>query len=258
MKMLLLLVFLLTGITFGYANSGPFIIDKANVLSDLEEEKLNKILADYERQSSVELVGMTIDSLKSEDILDYSKRVFNDLKIGKRDVNNGGLILIAVKDKKLRISIGYGLEWPVDDVKAGFIIEEMVPFFKKDNYFEALNLGFTRLIGMTSKYSWTIENKNIDSLVKTDIGKIFSFETKFVEEIYEKPKNDTDGSFVIKLSPFKQIIVDSTNQRNVIVSATTHMDGLIEIIKRNESNRITARLNELNPITFELLGVSIK
>jgi hypothetical protein len=218
---------------------------------------LNELLSDYEKQSTVELVGMIVTSLNGQDIFDYSMKICNENRFGKSYVNNGGLILIAIQEKQVRINLGYGLEWPVDDVKASLIIEEMIPFLRNGNYFKALDLGLNKLIKMTSKYDWMIENKNIDLLADTDIGKIFSFKATFIKDIYETPKLNADGSFEIKLSPFNQIIVRLNNQREVTINATLHMGWLVEKIKGNETSNVIARLKEFEPVTFELLGVSV-
>ncbi len=243
-KALLLLILLFTSISFGYTDSKSFIIDKANVLSDIEEDNLNKILLDYENNSSVELVGMTIDSLNGEDIIDYCMGVFGDFEIGKPKVNNGGLILIAIKDRKFRISTGYGLEWPVDDNKAGLIVNEMIPYLKESKYYEALEHGFNKLINLTNSYSWNIEDNEIENLGINDIGKIFSFKGKLLR--FEKDKSNVT----------KEVLILTEDQNIVLLNSTKHMNGLLFNLFSGDLCIITARLKNLNPLAFDLLGIT--
>lgn len=216
--------------------------------------RLNTLLAQCDRESGVQLVGMIIDTLEGEDIFDYSWKVFDRLKIGRKDVNNGGLILLALKERQVRISLGNGLEWPVGDVGASLIIDDMIPLLKKEEYYAALERAFQQLIEMTGRYTWNIEDKDIASLTSIDIGKIFSFSGEFIEEKGHETQRIDDDTVEISISPSVEIIVTALEQK-VILKTTPYMNPLIEMIKKNEAALITARLSNLDPLTFDLLGV---
>ncbi len=250
-----ILVLLLLGTS---ALAHPYIIDFAHVLRNSEKEHLDSLLSDYEKKTTVELVGVTIDSLNGQSIDDYGMKLGNTLGIGKRYVNNGGLIVLAIKDRKVRIELGNGLEWCVSDDQADQIVSAMIPILKTKDYAGALNLGFRILIEMTAQYTWAINEKRLDSLDKTDIGKIFAFEaTAAGSDLVEHGGNAT---YYVSIS-----IVDSAQFQNKVnsgrkiqVMVTKHMDNLIQLMRNNKCSRVTLRLDQMEPMIFKLLNVSVQ
>lgn len=71
-------------------------------------------------------------------------------KIGKKDRNNGVLLLIVKNDRKLRIEVGYGLEGALTDAASSSIIRnEITPKFKQGNYYDGINAGVDAIIAVT-------------------------------------------------------------------------------------------------------------
>ena len=165
-KLSFLLVFLLFSfyLSFSVYSSGmsnevpEFIGIVSDVYGLLEKEQnhqLTSILMDLEKTVGSQMVILIIDSTKGEPIEEYSLRVANTWGIGRKDYDDGALITVAVKDRRLRIEVGLGLEKIITNDLAKNIIEEtIVPHFKKDEFYLGLLNGTKRIIKIIK------ENKN--------------------------------------------------------------------------------------------------
>lgn len=98
-----------------------YVNDFADVLSSETKQTLEQQLAQLEEDSSIELAVVTVESLGGITIDDYAVRLFEAWEIGKKNEDNGALLLIAVDERKWRIEPGYGLEPLLTDSKAGRI-----------------------------------------------------------------------------------------------------------------------------------------
>lgn len=112
------------------------VVDEAGLLSKAQEQSLADMSGTIERDSTVQVVVVTLKSLDGYDIAEYGYQLARYWKVGQRDEDNGILIMIAPKDRKVRIEIGYGLEAFITDAEAYEMIQsQMLPRFKeKDVY----------------------------------------------------------------------------------------------------------------------------
>lgn len=112
------------------------VVDEAGLLSPAEEHSLANMSGTIERDSTVQVVVVTLKSLDGYDIADYGYQLGRYWKVGQRDQDNGILIMIAPHEHKVRIEIGYGLEGFITDAQAFEMIQkQMLPRFKeKDVY----------------------------------------------------------------------------------------------------------------------------
>jgi uncharacterized protein len=118
-----------------YPSPIGWVSDFAGVFKQEEIDNMNKLITDLEKKTTAELAVVTIKSLNGKTIETYANELFNTWGIGKKEKNNGILLLISIDDRKLRIEVGYGLENVVTDVIASKIINEViVPYFKQSNY----------------------------------------------------------------------------------------------------------------------------
>lgn len=112
-----------------------------------QNHQLTTILMDLEKTVGSQMVILIIDSTKGEPIEDYSLRVANTWGLGRKDYDDGVLITVAVKDKKLRIEVGFGLEKIItNDLSKNIIEETIVPHFKKGEFYLGLLKGTKRMI----------------------------------------------------------------------------------------------------------------
>lgn len=116
------------------------VTDKASIFSDKELDILKKKLKSFEKNTTNQVVVLTINSLNNETIDDYALKTFETNKLGQKDVDNGVLILFTKYDKKVRIEVGYGLEHILTDVICSRIINNiMIPEFKDKDYFKGID-----------------------------------------------------------------------------------------------------------------------
>lgn len=131
--------------------SGP-VVDKAGILSRREFEKIENFLLDLDRKSKVQIAVLIIPSLEGESIEDYSMQVAEKWKLGDKEKDSGALLLVAVKDKKLRIEVGYGLEQNLTDSRSGQIIRNFIaPQFRSGNYGEGIYDGIKAMAAYASE-----------------------------------------------------------------------------------------------------------
>lgn len=109
--------------------------DYAGMLSPAAEQKLERMLSEFEQRESTQIVVLTIPSLDGEALEDFSMRVAEKWKIGQRGLDNGAILLVAKAERKVRIEVGYGLEGRLTDLHSARIIRGIiVPEFKAGRY----------------------------------------------------------------------------------------------------------------------------
>ena len=126
------------------------VTDETGTLTPSELSALNLKLSGFEKVTSNQLVVYIIPSLDGESLEDVSIRIAEKNKIGKKDKNNGVLLLIVKNDRKIRIEVGYGLEGALTDAISSRIIRnDIAPAFKKGKFFEGINAGVDAIILVT-------------------------------------------------------------------------------------------------------------
>ncbi|MEW6382279.1 MAG: TPM domain-containing protein [bacterium] len=119
-----------------------YVNDYAQILSPREEEAISGIIRELHRKTTAEIALVTLESVAPYDINLYAVKLFEKWGIGTKDKDNGVLILLALKEREVRIEVGYGLEGILPDGLAGEIIRKyMIPSFKKENYGQGIIAG---------------------------------------------------------------------------------------------------------------------
>jgi uncharacterized protein len=107
------------------------VVDLSHALSANEADSLAAILKAHEDQTGNQVAVLILPSLEGESLEEYSHRVATTWKLGKKGTDNGALLLIVLKERKLRIEVGYGLEDTLTDLRSAHIIRnEIVPRFR--------------------------------------------------------------------------------------------------------------------------------
>ena len=123
------------------------VVDQANVISPAEREKLTARLADLEDKSGIQLVVATIGSLQDGDIETYANELFRTWKLGEKTRNNGVLLLVAPREHRVRIEVGYGLEGTLTDALSRVIIANAIaPRFKAGDFDGGVRNGVDDII----------------------------------------------------------------------------------------------------------------
>jgi uncharacterized protein len=102
------------------------VVDDAGVIDASVRQTLERQLANLEAQTTDQLVVVTLRSLEGYTIEDYGVRLGRKWQIGQKDKNNGVLLIVAPKERKVRIEVGYGLEGVLPDAVGKYIIEKSI------------------------------------------------------------------------------------------------------------------------------------
>jgi uncharacterized protein len=119
-----------------------WVNDFADVVPEGYRTKLEALITEVEAKTSAEIFVVTVSSIAPYDEKSYGRRLFDSWKPGKKGRDNGVLILVAVKERRWRIEVGYGLEGILPDGVCGDIGRSfMVPYLKDGDYGKALYHG---------------------------------------------------------------------------------------------------------------------
>lgn len=146
-----------------------FVNDQAGILGDTTE--LERTLASFEAETSNEVAVLTIPSTGEVTIEEYAVTLFEKWGIGKRENDNGVLLLVALEDREMRIEVGYGLEGALPDATAKSIItNEITPAFRDGRYADGVNLGVRSIISATEGEYTPSESSGTDGDIAGFIG----------------------------------------------------------------------------------------
>lgn len=120
--------------------SGP-VVDEAQFLSRGASSAIAAALHDLNQREGIQFQVLIIDKLVDETIETYSIKVVDEWKLGKKGEDKAALFLISLQDRKMRIEVGRGLEGEITDLTSRRIIEEVKPFFKKEDFDNGVALG---------------------------------------------------------------------------------------------------------------------
>jgi uncharacterized protein len=116
------------------------VTDIGGTLDDAQKKSLDAKLSAFEQRKGSQIAVLVIPTTQPEDIEQYSIRVADQWKLGRKDVDDGVLITVATTDHKVRIEVGKGLEGAITDVDAGRIIREyMTPKFRANDYYGGID-----------------------------------------------------------------------------------------------------------------------
>lgn len=151
-----------------------WVLDNTNTLSPEQTRLLNTSIAEYRQSTGVQLAVLIVPTIENDYLENFSINVARTWGIGEKDKNNGALLLIAMRDKTMRIEVGTGLEGDLTDSRAGRIIRERItPEFRSGNYFAGIESGIN---GMKLAINATEDPKTTESPLKNqDVLSILAF-----------------------------------------------------------------------------------
>ena len=128
--------------------------DYSGILSSGEVSTLEQKLRHFNDSTSTQIVVVIIDDLQGYDVTDFADRLGEKWGVGQKGKDNGIVILVKPKigtgTGKVRISVGYGLESVIPDATARRIVDnEMIPYFKKNQYFQGIDAAITILMALS-------------------------------------------------------------------------------------------------------------
>ena len=177
---------------------GGWVTDKANILSDETETEINRLISELEQNNGAEIAVVTVpDTETYATPKAFATELFNYWEVGKADVDNGVLFLISIRDRRVEIETGKGLQQILPDTKVKNIIDtQITPQYKQGNYDRGTLNGTKALISALDSTS----NSGIKWLLLPVIGGIgFALIKGFIEwrrggnKVYVSPyKNKID------------------------------------------------------------------
>jgi uncharacterized protein len=122
------------------------VIDQTATLTPVQLQALSAKLEALETQRGAQVVVLIVPTSQPEDIASYGQRVADTWKVGRRDVGDGVVIVVAKNDRRINIEVAKTLEGAIPDVIAGRIINEQIkPAFKAGDYAGGLNAAVDQL-----------------------------------------------------------------------------------------------------------------
>jgi uncharacterized protein len=119
-----------------------FVTDTAHVLDAGTTSRLTSLLEELEAKTGAEIAVLTVDTTAPLDDFSYAMRVFDTWKPGKKGEDTGLVLLLAVKDRKLRVITGYGLEGILPDGLVGQLEDqEIVPALRAGRTSDGIERG---------------------------------------------------------------------------------------------------------------------
>lgn len=123
------------------------VTDLTGSLTAQQRETLERELAAFEARKGAQIAVLLVPTTEPETIEQYGIRVAESWKLGREGIDDGALLLVAMKDRELRVEVGYGLEGVIPDAVAKRVIAEIiVPYFKQSDYYGGILAGVNRLM----------------------------------------------------------------------------------------------------------------
>ena len=123
-----------------------FVNDFAGVLSEETESAIYTLGVDVQQRTTAQLVAVTVETLGDKDVREYGLELAREWGIGQKDSDNGVLLLVAVKERKVSIEVGYGLEGDLTDAQTKRILEnEAVPYLKDNDFSSGMYAAYQAL-----------------------------------------------------------------------------------------------------------------
>jgi uncharacterized protein len=129
------------------------VTDLAAIFSQTDRESLTKLLADYETETHHQIVVLTVPTLNGESIETFSLRTMNAWKIGLKGWNDGIAITLAMRERRVRVELGKGMERYITNAMAQDVIDrDMVPAFRHRDFAGGVRAGLLTLMEEARKY----------------------------------------------------------------------------------------------------------
>ena len=108
-----------------------YVQDFAAILTETERAELINLGRSIEDQTTAQVAVLTVETIGDRAIEEFANEAFRQYGIGSKKEDNGVLLVLSMKERKVRIEVGYGLEGRIPDGKAGRILDEYaIPYLK--------------------------------------------------------------------------------------------------------------------------------
>ncbi len=123
------------------------VTDQTGTLTPGQQSMLEQTLSAFEAKKGSQLAVLLIPTTAPEEIEQFSLRLAEQWKLGRKKADDGAILVIAKNDRVMRIEVGYGLEGALSDITSKRIISETItPRFKQGDYFGGIEAGVNQII----------------------------------------------------------------------------------------------------------------
>ena len=123
------------------------VVDQTGTLSPAQQATLDQTLAAFETRKGTQIAVLIVPTTAPEAIEQFSIRVADKWKLGRKKVDDGAILIVAKDDRTMRIEVGYGLEGVLTDLTSKRIIDETVlPRFKGQDFYGGISAGVDQII----------------------------------------------------------------------------------------------------------------
>jgi uncharacterized protein len=123
------------------------VTDLTGTLTAAQQAALEQKLAAFEATKGSQLAVLIVPTTHPEEIEQYSIRVVEQWKLGRKNVDDGALLIVAKNDRRVRIEVGYGLEGVLTDAMSNRIIDETIaPDFRQGNFYGGIDAALGQMM----------------------------------------------------------------------------------------------------------------
>jgi uncharacterized protein len=152
------------------------VTDLAGLLTPEEISGLEEKLKRFEASDSTQIAVLIMPSLEGEVLEDFAGRVAEAWRLGQKGRDNGILLFIAMRERQVRIEVGYGLEGNLTDARSRRIIEnEIVPNFRRQQYYQGVEACTEAIIQTVRGVYQPISRPLTESRRQHDSGNWYNF-----------------------------------------------------------------------------------
>src|SRR5260221_12520016 len=127
------------------------VVDQTGTLSSGDIDRLTQTLKNLELRKGSQVAVLIVPTTQPETIEQFSIRVADAWKVGRKKIDDGAILVVAKDDRRLRIEVRYGLEGALHDVTTKRIIDEIItPKFRSGDFAGGISAGLDRMIGVVA------------------------------------------------------------------------------------------------------------
>jgi uncharacterized protein len=125
------------------------VVDETGTLTPDQQAALRDKLAAFEQRKGSQIAVVIVPTTEPESIEQYGIRLGDAWKLGRKGVDDGAILIVALRDHRLRIEVGYGLEGVIPDARAKRIVSDaMTPYFRHGDFYGGIDAGVDRIISL--------------------------------------------------------------------------------------------------------------
>ncbi|QOZ47552.1 YgcG family protein [Bradyrhizobium sp. CCBAU 53340] len=152
------------------------VVDRTGTLSSSDIAALSQKLSDFETRKGSQIAVLIVPTTDPETIEQFSIRVAEAWKIGRKKIDDGAILVVAKNDRHLRIEVGYGLEGALTDVTSRRIIDEVItPKFREGDFAGGISAGIDRMMRVVDGEPLPVPSRSVNFANLDDVGPAVPF-----------------------------------------------------------------------------------